>query len=172
MKLIRIGYLLIAAALSSAPLAFGQEAVDSLRQSPETVPLTPEQDLLYKDIAKNLRCPTCVGISVLDSKEGFSERIKHAVRQQLAEGKSGDEITEFFTQRYGPWILRSPPTEGFDLVAWLIPILLLGLGPVVIWLTVWRSRQEIDTQGIRPTKDILAEMEANLRRMREEKGEI
>lgn len=64
----------------------------------------------YQDVASDLRCPTCTGLSVLDSEAAFSIQIKNEVKEQLVAGKHKDEILKFFTDRYGPWILRAPPT--------------------------------------------------------------
>ena len=60
----------------------------------------------FKDVAGELRCPTCTGLSVLDSDASFSVQIKDQVDEQIKEGKSKDEILSFFVERYGPWILK------------------------------------------------------------------
>ena len=79
-----------------------------------------EQVDLYKDISGDLRCPTCTGLSILQSDAQFSIQMKEAVREQVELGKSKDEVMEFFTERYGLWILREPPSTGMHLFAWMI----------------------------------------------------
>ncbi len=153
------------------PLGAMSESVATEAEAAKPEKLTPEQEALYRDVANNLRCPTCVGVSVLDSEAGFSVQIKDAVRRQVSEGKAPSEITAFFVERYGPWILRSPPKEGFDLIAWLVPIGLLLLGPLVVWGAVWRRKKEFDTHGIRSAGQIMAEMDSELRQLRE-KGSV
>lgn len=160
--------MVISGSFSATHAAESSEVPKALPVSQES--LTQTEELLYQDIAGNLRCPTCVGVSVLDSAAGFSEQIKQSVRRQIKEGKSEQAITDFFVDRYGPWILRAPPAKGFDLLAWLVPLLLLMLGPLVIWVAVWRKKQDYDTQGIRSTAFILDEMESSLRHMRERGG--
>jgi cytochrome c-type biogenesis protein CcmH len=95
----------------------------------------------FRDVASDLRCPTCTGLSVLDSDAPFSVQIKNEVKDQLAAGKEKTEILRFFTDRYGPWILREPPKEGLNLWAWIIPGSILLLGPILIWYFVWNYRQ-------------------------------
>lgn len=58
-------------------------------------------------------------------------------------GKTKDEILAYFSGKYGEKILSSPSTSGFNLVAWVLPFVLLGLGGVVVGLTVvrWSGRQ-------------------------------
>lgn len=120
----------------------------------------------YHDIAKDLRCPTCTGLSVLESEAKFSEQIKEIVKEKVKEGKHKEEIFKYFTERYGPWILRAPPKEGFNAIAWLFPIGILLLGPVFVWFFVWRKRKVVSTQGVRPAEAIIKEMTHELELLR------
>jgi cytochrome c-type biogenesis protein CcmH len=104
---------------------------------------------------------------VLDSSAGFSEQIKAQVGEQLKLGKSEQEILDFFVERYGPWILREPPTQGFNLLAWALPIGLLILGPFAIWYTVWRKRVDVSSYGVRRVELIVDQMDAELSALRE-----
>lgn len=121
----------------------------------------------FKKIANQLRCPTCTGLSVLDSSAGFSEQIKAQVGEQIKLGKSEKEILDFFVERYGPWILREPPTEGFNILAWALPIGLLILGPFAIWFTVWRKRVDVSSFGVRRVELIVDQMDEELSALRE-----
>ena len=51
--------------------------------------------------------------------------------------KSDKEIRDYFIERYGEWILRAPPKQGFNLVLWILP----GAGIVIglLWV-VFRSK--------------------------------
>lgn len=131
-----------------------------------TFPEGSPAQLEFLDVAKELRCPTCTGLSVLESDAPFSLQIKDIVKDQVNGGKSKDEILQYFTERYGPWILRSPPKKGFNLLAWALPIAVLLGGPPLIWFFVWRKRRIAVTQGVRSTDDILAEMKARLDALR------
>lgn len=106
----------------------------------------------YLETADKLRCPTCVGVSVLESDAPFSVQLKDSVKRQVVEGKTSDQILEFFTDRYGAWVLREPPKKGFDLLAWLIPVSLMVLGPVLIWAMFWR--RSIQYSGGRTAEEI------------------
>lgn len=122
----------------------------------------------FRDVAKEFRCPTCTGLSVLESDAGFSVQIKEQVQEQLNLGKSHDQIVDYFVERYGAWILREPPVKGFNAWAWIIPITLLCLGPVLIWLLVWKRRVKADSHGVRSSTVILEEMQQNLQRLKRE----
>ncbi|MES2744632.1 MAG: cytochrome c-type biogenesis protein CcmH [Bdellovibrionota bacterium] len=124
-------------------------------------------DPLFRDIAKEFRCPTCTGLSVLESDAGFSVQIKEQVQEQLNLGKNHDQIIEYFTERYGAWILREPPAKGVNVLAWAIPITLLCAGPILIWLLVWKRHVKSDTHGVRSAAAILLEMQDSLKRLKE-----
>jgi cytochrome c-type biogenesis protein CcmH len=129
-----------------------------------------ENDINFREVAKDLRCPTCTGLSVLESDASFSVQIKDQVHEQMKLGKSKDEILKYFVERYGPWILREPPKEGFNLLAWGVPITLLIGGPILIWLLVWRRRVQFNAHGVRSTEALIQEMHDRLQAMKEKRG--
>jgi cytochrome c-type biogenesis protein CcmH/NrfF len=121
--------------------------------------LTPDQRIQFREISKDLRCPTCTGLSILESDAQFSIQMKTAVKEQVLAGKNKAEIMSFFTERYGLWILREPPKKGFHLIAWALPLSAMILGPFLLWFFVWRKRIAAKAKAIRPTKEILSELD-------------
>ena len=131
----------------------------------EENPFAVDNSDSFKDVAGELRCPTCTGLSVLDSDAKFSVQIKDEVKEQMDKGRSKEEILEFFVERYGPWILREPPKEGFNIIAWIIPFAMLFIGPVLIWFFVWRKKVTVQTFGVRSDGEIVEEMKRKLEAM-------
>lgn len=121
--------------------------------------LTPEQKIEFREVSKDLRCPTCTGLSILESDAQFSIQMKTAVKEQVVAGKNKAEIMGFFTERYGLWILREPPKKGFHLIAWALPLSAMILGPFLLWFFVWRRRITAKSKSIRSTADILSELD-------------
>lgn len=117
----------------------------------------------FRDVASELRCPTCVGLSVLESDAPFSKQIKDEVTTQLKSGKSHEEILDFFTQRYGPWILRVPPKSGINVLAWAVPLGILLAGPLLLWFFVWRRREALaGVEAVKPIEAIIEDLEREL----------
>ncbi len=139
---------------------FSQETVTPTTPSVSPSNVDPET---FREVAGDLRCPTCTGLSVLDSDAPFSVQIKNEVKEQLASGKSQKDILKFFTDRYGPWILRAPPVEGVNSLAWIIPIVALIFGPLFIWFFVGRGRHDAGRFQVRSTDDIVSEMKERLK---------
>lgn len=103
------------------------------------------QQQLYKKIASDLRCPNCIGLSVLDSDTTFSQQIKNKIMALINEDHNESDIVSFFTKRYGLWILRQPPKEGVHLIIWLLPFVFLIAGPMSIYFLWWYKKNKPET---------------------------
>ena len=123
---------------------------------------TLEQKGRIKALVDELRCPTCQGLSVKDSEAGFSVSIRNKAEEMVRQGYSDDEIRGFFVKRYGEWILRAPPKEGFNLILWALPgaAILFGL-----WMVFTKSRRWVEIEGKEVKQELsrtLSEEEENL----------
>ncbi len=67
----------------------------------------------------------------------------------VAKGDSDDATLDAFVQEYGPTVLEEPPKRGFNLLAWLMPIVLPILALVVVWEVVrrWRHKAALAPAG-------------------------
>ena len=92
----------------------------------------------FRKLSDELRCPTCQGLSVKDSEAGFSNSIKDKIHELMKLGKTDKEIKEYFIERYGEWILRAPPKKGFNLVLWILPGAVIGIG--LLWVMILSKR--------------------------------
>ena len=72
------------------------------------------------DIEDEVMCPIC-GTMLELSEAPQAERERAFIRRLIAEGQSKDEIKDELVAEYGPEVLAVPDTEGFDLVAWILP---------------------------------------------------
>ncbi len=97
-----------------------------------------ELDDQVREISHQLRCPTCQAMSVKESDAGLSLNMKIKIRELLKEGKSRDEILQFFQERYGEWILRSPQKKGFNLLLWLLPGVIILTAVSMLYISIRR----------------------------------
>ena len=93
----------------------------------------PTQAAEAQQIAGELRCPDCQALSVAESQTAAAAVIRRQIVEQLAAGKTAEQVRASFVARYGEWILLAP-TSPF---AWWIPAaaVLLGIGGLAWW---WR----------------------------------
>lgn len=91
------------------------------------------------NLARQLRCPQCQ-VSVADSNAVVAQTMRTIIDEQLAAGRSDEEILQYFVDRYGEWVLTRPRWGGSTLLLWLLPVLAAGAGAWAI--ARLRSRRE------------------------------
>jgi len=69
------------------------------------------------------------------------------LNDRVGQGKSDDLVLQSFVQEYGPTVLISPPATGFDLWAWLMPIIAPLIGVALVWMFVARWRRKMALAG-------------------------
>lgn len=63
---------------------------------------------------------------------------------RVNRGESDDLTLQAFIQEYGPTVVLVPPAKGFDLWAWIMPVLLpiIALTLIAFMVQRWRRRSE------------------------------
>ena len=100
------------------------------------------------DLEAELVCPTCK--TTLDQSDSpVARRMKEILRERLAAGATEDEIKAELVAQFGPGVLAEPPKSGFDLLAWVVPLGLLGVGALGVGVVAWgwSRRRAIDDAG-------------------------
>jgi cytochrome c-type biogenesis protein CcmH len=91
------------------------------------------------DLAKELRCLVCQNQSIMESDADLAKDLRLIVREQVAAGKSDDEIKDFVTERYGDFVLLRPPFKPKTWVLWFGPPVIVG-GALIGFVVFWRRR--------------------------------
>lgn len=95
----------------------------------------PGMETRARALQRQLRCLVCQGESIDESQAPLAAELRHLVRQQMAEGRSDDQIKQFLVARYGDFILMEPPLQPDTYFLWLAPFaILLGAGGVAYWV--------------------------------------
>ena len=93
------------------------------------------------DIEDEVMCVECnTALNVSTSTVADQERA--FIRRQIALGKDKKQVKAALVAEYGPGVLADPPSSGFDLAAWLVPILLVlaAIGGLRVAGRRWRGR--------------------------------
>jgi len=72
------------------------------------------------------------------SREAMLKDLGH----QVDAGMTDDGVVEYFTGKYGASVLSAPPASGFNLTAWLMPFVALGIGLAVAIAFVRRYKAQ------------------------------
>jgi cytochrome c-type biogenesis protein CcmH len=126
-------------------------------------------------VAKQLYCPVCENISLDVCPTTACAQWRALIREQLADGKTAEEIKEYFVANYGDRVLSTPPTRGFNWLVYILPPLIF-LGGVFLVYRVFRSMKtrkpeqpvEPPAEPVEPsqTDPYLAQIEAELEQHR------
>jgi cytochrome c-type biogenesis protein CcmH len=100
----------------------------------------PAKEAQAREIMKNLRCLVCQNQSIEDSNADLAKDLRHVVRERVALGETPDQVQRYMVDRYGDWVLLSPPVKTDTLMLWGAPALLVGLGGLAAWASLRRRR--------------------------------
>lgn len=127
---------------AGAQVAEAEAALDAASASDlPPIPLTEAQEARARNLEGRLKCPVCRSQSIRSSRSFMAEDMQRKIREMIAEGRSDEEIVEYFVDRFGPYILLTPPRRGFNLTAYLIPFLAVVAGGAgLLWATRRWSR--------------------------------
>jgi len=136
MTLARVSALAIGVFLCAGPL----DAQAALKQ-PLAASADSALEARTREVASQLRCPVCQGLSLQDSPSELSQQMRGLVKDQLRAGRTPYEVRRYFVARYGEWILMEPPAHGFNWLVYGLPalVLLAGLGVVVMAIKRWTA---------------------------------
>ncbi|MEM1432430.1 MAG: cytochrome c-type biogenesis protein [Pseudomonadota bacterium] len=92
------------------------------------------QEQHFRGLVAEFRCPKCLNTNLLGSDAPIARDLRQAVyRLSIEEGRSDEAVRDYLQQRYGDFVLYSPPLKASTVLLWFGPLLLLIAG-----LLVWR----------------------------------
>jgi cytochrome c-type biogenesis protein CcmH/NrfF len=85
---------------------------------------TPQTNL--PDVEDEVMCTIC-GTLLAESDSPQAEGERALIRNLIAQCRTKDQIKDTLVAQYGPNVLATPSGHGFDLTAWIVPGLVIGL---------------------------------------------
>jgi len=97
-------------------------------------------------VSEALTCQCGCGLTVANCNHPqceFSVPIRTEIETMISKGLRQPQIIAQFRTKYGEKILSAPTSEGFNLLAWIMPfaVLLGGGGLVLMALARWHRRK-------------------------------
>ena len=91
-------------------------------------------------IAARIKCVQCVGESVAGSSSPAAIQFREEISSQMQQGRTDDEVLNFFADRYDD-VLLTPPSSGVGSLVWVIPVVAVAAALLVLVATFrrWRS---------------------------------
>jgi len=101
---------------------------------------TPQQQQMFSDILKDLRCLVCQNEDLNDSQTQFADDLRQHIHQQIIQGQSKQIILKMLASEYGDFILFNPPMKKTTYVLWYAPFILLLIGFFIYYQRVIRQK--------------------------------
>ena len=88
---------------------------------PDEILDNPNLEQRANQIGQQLRCLVCQNEDIQNSNADIAKDLRILVRKLLLQNKSDKEIIKFVHERYGDFVLFSPPLRPDTMGLWLLP---------------------------------------------------
>jgi cytochrome c-type biogenesis protein CcmH len=82
---------------------------------------------------------------------------KQEIQDQLQQGKTPQQVIDYFKARFGPGVLQEPPKEGAVLVLWVLPVVglaALAVGAVILLRRLSTPRARASAETVQPEASV------------------
>lgn len=103
-----------------------------------------------QEVGEGLTCQCGCGLTVANCNHpscGFAIPTRGEITGMINRGMSRLQILQSFRHKYGEKVLSAPTTEGFNLLAWVMPYVAVAAGVLLIVIATTRWRRPEDTSG-------------------------
>jgi cytochrome c-type biogenesis protein CcmH len=101
------------------------------------------------EVESELYCPTCHE-PLAASTSPIANRMRAFIRDRIRAGDTKSEIKAKLVRQFGEGVLAAPPARGFNLLAWLLPIVGAAAALVVVGVL---ARRWLRARGEEPPPD-------------------
>ena len=121
-------------------------ALALLAPAAAAAPAAPRASLT--DVEDEVMCLEC-GTALNVSNSAVADQEREFIAELIAQGKTKQEVKDALVAEYGPRVLAEPSDDGFDLTAWLVPVLaaLAALALVAFTARRWRRARPAAAAG-------------------------
>jgi cytochrome c-type biogenesis protein CcmH len=93
----------------------------------------PDPEARAYNLSIRLKCPICAGESIAGSQTDLAKDLRARIADEIAAGSTDDEIIAMFVASYGEQVLLDPPSTGWGVALWAVPLGVLFIGGIAIY---------------------------------------
>ena len=101
----------------------------------------PALERKAKALMETIRCLTCQSQSIADSNASMAGDMRSQIRERIMAGEQPEHIRAWLIERYGDWVSYEPTVEPILWPLWAAPLLLIGLGLLLLRGRIKRRRR-------------------------------
>jgi cytochrome c-type biogenesis protein CcmH len=126
-----------------------------------------EENPTLAELEREVICPTCNTTLEL-SNSPIAERMRLFISDRIAAGDTKSEIKSKLVAQFGDAVLAAPPKEGFNLLAWVLPLAGVGLAAAALALLARRWVRSREPAAADPSSNGRAPLDPDLERRLDE----
>ena len=100
----------------------------------------PALERKARALMETIRCLTCQSQSIADSNASMAGDMRSQIRERIMAGEQPEHIRAWLIERYGDWVSYEPTAEPIVWPLWGAPLLLIGLGLLILRGRIKRKR--------------------------------
>ena len=107
---------------------------------------TPDPEARAYNLSIRLKCPICAGESIAGSQTDLAKDLRARIDDEIAAGSTDDEIIAMFVASYGEQVLLDPPSTGWGIALWAVPLGVLIIGGIAIFGLRRKDREPVGVE--------------------------
>lgn len=117
-----------------------------------------KQEQRFQALTTELRCLQCQNQNLADSDAGLAKDMRKQIFEMMQKGDSDQQIKQYMIDRYGDFVIYTPPFNWQNSLLWVLPLLaaLSGITFVVLHFRGARDQagaHSITGEDVRPNTD-------------------
>lgn len=105
----------------------------------------PAKEEDFRELIGEMRCLVCQNESLAGSNADLAVDLRNEIYDMMKAGKSKQDVVNFMVERYGDFVLYSPPIKPSTYPIWFGPLFLTLLGAYLLMRALKRKRQSQET---------------------------
>lgn len=106
-----------------------------------------QQQQLFHDLSKQLRCPKCQNQNILDSNSELAKDLRNKTYELVKNGQSEAQIVDYMVARFGNFVRYDPPMTPATIFLWLGPLLFILFAFYFLYVQIKKQNKEDESLG-------------------------
>jgi cytochrome c-type biogenesis protein CcmH len=105
----------------------------------------PAKEEDFRHLIEQMRCLVCQNESLAGSNADLAVDLRNEIYGMMKAGQDKNDVIDFMVQRYGDFVLYSPPVKPSTYPIWFGPLLLFLLGTYLLMRALKKKKQSQET---------------------------